>query len=126
MRCRPTLLLAAASLMAEGPVGARRAQPHGWDAVSRREHDCDQRALIRDEVRGWTWAAVPPLEYAEGTPGRRALRLTALAAGTSGDAVVGGNVQGPVQLGATLVGAADAPRGFIVASMARASSGWSA
>jgi hypothetical protein len=114
IRC-PTLLLAAcaASLTTVGPVGARRAEPDDWDTVARREHDRDERALIRDEVRGWTWAAVPPLDFDEGTRGRRQLRLTALAAATSGDAVVGGLVQGPIRLGATPVGAADTPRGFI-------------
>ena len=47
------------------------------------------------------------------SPRRRLVRVTALAAAPSGDAIVGGAVRGPVQLGATSVGMTQGERGFI-------------
>ena len=84
--------------------------------------DRDQRKEIREAVRGWTWAVMPPVDFddhyqhsgrVDDSPNRRLVRVTALAATASGDAIVGGAVRGPLRLGGTSIGMTLRQRGFI-------------
>jgi hypothetical protein len=119
-----TLLLALGALMtpAAPPAWARRVAPDDWDKQDRLDWERDERKSTRDAARGWTWAAMPPLRYEDqrlslerddDNTNRPLVRVTALSATTSGDAIVGGAVRGPIQLGATSVGMTQTPRGFI-------------
>jgi len=120
-RMLASVAAAVATLATAAPrAEARRVDPDDSDAQDRLEHDRDERTTIRDMVRGWTWAAMPPVEFNDGGqfvdddhPRRRLLRLTALAATASGDAIVGGAVRGPMRLGATSIGVTPNPRGFV-------------
>ena len=116
-------LIVAVLVLTATPGEARRAPDDDLDADAiafRRKYDQDEKKMIRDLVRGWTWAAMPPVGVEgddeprgpDGSPVRPFVSVTALAA-ASGDAIVGGAVRGPVRLGATMVGTTDATRGFI-------------
>jgi hypothetical protein len=120
----PTLLLALCALMLAAPaLHARRPDPGSIEAdetAFRREQDRDERIMIRELVRGWTWATMPPVgadddgsRPDDDSPRRRLVRVTAMATAPSGDAIVGGAVRGPLQLGTTSVGMTQGERGFI-------------
>jgi hypothetical protein len=123
MVTRIALILAGLVLPAT-PGEARRAPDDDLDAddiAFRRQYERDEKKMIRELVREWTWAAMPPVGFDEddeprgsdGSPVRPFVSVTALAAAASGDAIVGGALGGRVRLGATMVGTTHATRGFI-------------
>jgi hypothetical protein len=115
-------LLIVAALLAAAPAGARRVAPDDYETQDLLDWERAQRNEIRQEVRGWTWALVPPITRDdERTPHRDykhdpilpLARVTALAATASGDAIVGGEVRGPIKLGGQAIAQTERPRGFI-------------
>jgi len=120
---RQTVAVALAALAVSAPSAwARRIADDDWETSYRLEYERDERKSVRDAARGWTWAAMPAVDFEDyqlrphrddDNPRRRVVRVTALAATASGDAIVGGAVRGPIKLGATSVGMTQAPRGFI-------------
>src|SRR5262245_33974816 len=122
-RMAPPVAAALAALAFATPSAqARHPRVEDWETDIWQEYERDERATVRDATHGWTWAAMPKVAYEdyrdnphhdERNPRRRLVRVTALAATASGDAIVGGAVRGPIRLGATSVGMTQGPRGFI-------------
>ena len=126
MPCRTCPALAAAAValalaLASSAAQARRPDADDWEADARREFERDERSTVRDSTRGWTWAAMGKIDHDDdrepynddSNPRRPLVRVTALAADASGNAIVGGGVRGPLRLGTTSVGMTQQPRGFI-------------
>ena len=65
MVTRIALILAGLVLPAT-PGEARRAPDDDLDAedlASRRQYERDEKKMIRELIRGWTWAAMPPVGF---------------------------------------------------------------
>jgi hypothetical protein len=116
------LLLLSALVLPAAPVHARRVAADDPDTQDRLDWERDEHTAIREMVRGWTWAALPAVAFEDyrereqrddDDPTRALVRVTALAATASGDAIVGGEVRGPIKLGDRSVGRSTRPRGFI-------------
>jgi hypothetical protein len=116
-----TLALAALALTAT-QADARGGEPDDYETQDRLDWEREQRKEIREEVRGWTWALMPPITYEddrmpprdyEHDPVLPLVRVTALAATASGDAIVGGELRGPITLGGRRIARTQRPRGFI-------------
>src|SRR3954454_10981732 len=97
MVTRIALILAGLVLPAT-PGEARRAPDDDLDAedlASRRQYERDEKKMIRELIRGWTWAAMPPVGFEDddeprgpdGSPVRPFVSVTALATASSGDAI---------------------------------------
>jgi outer membrane protein assembly factor BamB len=115
------VLLGALALSAT-PAGARRIDPDDYEAQDRLDYERDDRKTIREMVRGWTWAALPPVTYDDFRIGgeedpddakRPLVRVTALAVTASGDAIVGGEARGPLELADRSIPRSNWTRGFI-------------
>ena len=112
---RQAIAAALAALAFAAPAAwARRVAPDDGETQDRLDWERDQRKEIRELVQrldlgrdatGRRSTTTPSgRDPDDDNPNRRLVRVTALAATASGDAIVGGTVRGPVKLGGTSVG----------------------